>query len=313
MLKKILRRLSPRYLSRNFLNNAFVEAIPSPVFWLDRKKVYQGCNQLFADLIGIDNTSDIIGRSDKDMPFLSTDIEDRDSIFNVILSGKAPAKIIYDCIMGENDKTVWAQKRFTPLKNGKGKIIGVLGVVVDISEQVKRRKDIEAHIKRQNILGGFLQELNTTFMAGDNFRELIEKFLGILRSETEAALVVFLNASAITSQAFVRYCSDTSLDEAALYENRELILETAKKSGKLEKDIHKIFKAIDIPVCSIFCHRMKSDDIFNYDELILLINPHSERLETASPFFALASYIIQSFYMRKFLMAQYSKTPKANY
>lgn len=314
IIDKILRRISPLSLAKNFLNNAFVEAIPSPVFWLDHKKVYQGCNQLFADLMGFEKPSAIIGLHDKNLPFLSADLADRDKIFNFILSGEAPAKIIYDCIMGTHDKTIWAQKRFTPLKNRKGKIIGVLGVVVDISEKVKRRKDMEAHVERQHILGSFLEELNTTFMAGDNYKGLIEKFAGILQAETGSTLAIFIKTKARTDQSFVRFCTDASLDVSKLFESRTLLLKFATKSGALDQRALKFFKNVFTPVNSIFCYRMESNDILKYDEMILLINPQTEKLETASPFFALACHIIQSYYMRKFLMAQTqldSSSPKA--
>ncbi len=228
IINKILQRLSPLRPSKNFLKNAFVEAIPSPVFWLDHNKVYRGCNQLFADLMGVEKPSDIVGFLDNNLPFLSADLEDRDRVFNFILSGQAPAKIIYDCIVGAHDETIWAQKRFTPLKNRRGKIIGVLGVVVDISEKVKRRKDIEAYIQRQHILESFLEELNTNFLTGDNYKGLIEKFAGILQAETGARSVVFAKANANSPQDFIRSHTEKSLDGSKLFDNRNIFFKAAQ-------------------------------------------------------------------------------------
>jgi hypothetical protein len=228
----------------------------------------------------------------------------------VCSSDLVPAKVIYDCIIGEHDHTIWAQKRFTPLKNRKGKIIGVLGVVVDITEKVKRRKEMEAHVERQHILGRFLDELNMTFMNGLNYQELIEKFGGILHSETEAKIVIFIKANARTPQGFVRFCTDNSLDIHKLFESRSLLLKEAKKSGYLNSRSLKSMNDAEDPINSIYCYRMELHDILKYDEMIVLINPQKEKLETAAPFFALASHIIQSYYMRKFLMAQSAEGAK---
>lgn len=310
MLKWIFQKISRQFfsarLSKNFLNNAFVEAIPSPVFWLDHKKVYQGCNQLFSDLMGFEKASNIVGLADRDLPFLSTDLAERDSVFNLILSGETPAKIIYDCIIGSDDKMIWAQKRFTPLKNRKGKIIGVLGIIVDISEKVKRRKDMEAHLERQHILGNFLEELNAAVMSGSNYKELIElieKFVRILQTETESTLALLIKANANSPQEFVRF-STNSLDVSKLFENRKILLKASMNSGHIEARSLKLFQDITKPINSIFCYRIKSSEILTYDEMVVLINPHAEKLDTtAAPFLALASHIIQSFYMHKLLVA----------
>lgn len=308
IINKILRRLFPLSPSKNFLNNAFVEAIPSPVFWLDHKKVYQGCNQLFADLMGVEKPSDIVGLNDNNLPFLSAVLEDRDRIFNFILSGEAPAKIIYDCIIGAHDETIWAQKRFTPLKNRRGKIIGVLGIVVDISEKVKRRKDMETYIQRQHILESFLEEINSAFLTGDNYKGLIEKFAGILQAETGARSVIFAKANANSPQDFIRSHTEKSLDGSKLFDNRNIFrnifFKAAQKSGYLDQTTLKLFKDVFTPVNSIFCYRMESNDILKYDEIVLLVDPQTEKLETSDPFFFLARHIVQSYYTRKFFMTK---------
>lgn len=264
IINKILPRLSPLRLSENFLKNAFVEAIPSPVFWLDHNKVYRGCNQLFADLMGVEKPYDIVGLLDNSLPFFSTDLEDRDRVFNCILSGEAPAKIIYDCIVGPEDETIWVQKRFTPLKNRRGKIIGVLGVVVDISEKVKRRKDMEASIQRQHILESFLEELNTAFLKGDDYKGLIDKFAGIMQAETGARSVVIAKANANSPQDFIRSHTEKSLDGSKLFYGRNIFFMAAEGSGYLDQISLNLFKDVFTPVNSIFCYRMESNDILKY-------------------------------------------------
>ena len=66
MLRQLFHKLSTYFyrfkMQSNFMNNTsiFLDAIPAPVFWLDRNKAYQGCNQVFSDLIGLSSPADII-------------------------------------------------------------------------------------------------------------------------------------------------------------------------------------------------------------------------------------------------------------
>ncbi len=77
-----------------------------------------------------------------------------------------------------------------------------------------------------------------------------------------------------------------------------------QRSGYLDQITLKLFKDVFTPVNSIFCYRMESNDIIKYDEMVLLIDPQTEKLETADSFFFLAKHIVQSYYMRKFLMTK---------
>ncbi len=286
------------------MNNTsiFVEAIPTPIFWVDRNKIYQGCNQIFSDLVGLNSPAEILGLTDRDLPYSSTDLRLRDKVFNAILTDKVQAKILYDCIIGVQDKMIWVQKRFTPLKNHKGKTIGVLGAIVDISEKVNRRKDMETHVERTHALGSFLNELNIKAPLSTDYKELVDKSIVTLQKESQASLAIFIKANARSPQSFFQFTMDT-VDVTKFFENRKVLLKTTSQSGYLDLEIIKLFKDFSHPIDSIFFYRIELNDFIKYDDIILLINPNKDKLEAATIYLSIAHHIVHSFHVSRFLTA----------
>lgn len=280
----------------------FMDALSTPVFWLDRNKVYQGCNQVFSDLMGLNVPSDIIGLTDKDLPYSSEDLHIRDDIFNSILKNQSQAKILYDCIVAFEDKMIWVQKRFTPLKNHKGKIIGVLGSVVDISEKVNRRKEMDTYIEHKNLVRNFLGDLNTTPILSTKYQELIEKSIRSLQKESQASLAVFLKENARSSKSFFYFTTD-KVDAEECFKNRNILLKALGQSGYLDAEAIKGFLEMGKPIETVFYYRIKSNDFVKYDDLILLINPNKDKIEAASTYLALTHHLIRYFHVGKFLAA----------
>lgn len=46
-----------------------VNNLPHYIFWKDKNSYFIGCNQLFSDAAGFSSPTDIIGKSDYDMPW----------------------------------------------------------------------------------------------------------------------------------------------------------------------------------------------------------------------------------------------------
>ena len=306
MLKKLFHnvlKVLPRFKrQRNLMKNTstFVDSLPTPVFWLNQHKVYQGCNQAFSDLIGLNSSLDIMGLTDKDLPYSVADLSVRDDVFNAILSAESQARILYDCIVGRQDKMIWVQKRFTPLTNSKGKIIGIFGAIVDISEKVNRRKDLESYIERKHVLGILLEELNSKPLLLEGYQKAIEKLILTLQEESQASLALFINANASSPQNFCQFASNT-VDAGVFFKNRKVFLKPSVQSEYLDSGVNKFFKDFDQPIESIFFYRIKLNDFVRYDDVILLINPNKDQLDAATIYLSFTHHIIHSFYVSKFL------------
>lgn len=156
-LSKNLKRLFLLAYSYNFRKNLksynFVEAVSFPAFWMDKHKIYQGCNQIFVNLVGISDPKDIVGLTDQDLPFSIETIKKRNEIFDAILNGTSVNSVLYDSITTPTGQMIWAQKRFSPLKNFNGKVLGIAGIIMDISERVMRRKETDSILRRKKTPG----------------------------------------------------------------------------------------------------------------------------------------------------------------
>ena len=175
-IHKILKNLSSLKKDKKFIGEmlVFMENTSTPVFWLDSNKIYQGCNQIFSDLMGLRTPSNIEGLKDKDFPYSSDELNLRGDIFSAVLENIPQVKVLFDCLVGDENKVIWVQKRFMPLKNKKGKVVGVLGSVVDISEKVSRRKEIDLALEHKTELGTVLLDLNETQEVPEKYNELVE-------------------------------------------------------------------------------------------------------------------------------------------
>lgn len=116
-----------------YLLTRVLDAIPVRVFWKDLEGDYLGCNDLFAQDAG-KSPSEIVGKSDDDMPWADQAESDRMDDLGVMQSGVA--KIDYEeQTQNREGETVWLEKSKIPLLNGEGAVVGLLCVFQDITER----------------------------------------------------------------------------------------------------------------------------------------------------------------------------------
>ncbi len=119
------------------LENA-VKYAPGFFYWKDLNGVYQGCNDEFARLAGLESRSQVKGKTDfdliwKDSAELYVDVDKE-----VMNSGIA--KLNHEeVITVSNNKVITAITNKVPMLDNKNQIIGVLGITTDITHQ----KDVE--------------------------------------------------------------------------------------------------------------------------------------------------------------------------
>ncbi|GJM26727.1 MAG: histidine kinase [Phycisphaerae bacterium] len=111
-----------------------LDTIPVRVFWKDLDGVFLGCNQLFAQDAGESRPDDIIGKTDKCMPWSEQADLYRSDDSRVIASGKP--KINYEEPQTTPEgKRIWLRTSKIPLRNSRGEVYGVLGTYEDITLQ----------------------------------------------------------------------------------------------------------------------------------------------------------------------------------
>lgn len=118
-------------LFRHILNN-----LPQYIFWKNHHSQFMGCNNNFAQLVGLTRANDIVGKSDFDLPWSFEQSQRyRDDDYQVMLDGCA--KLYYEETQRDhlgNQRTVLVSK--IPLFDDQktNQVTGLAGIYQDITE-----------------------------------------------------------------------------------------------------------------------------------------------------------------------------------
>ncbi|MBE9156023.1 EAL domain-containing protein [Nodosilinea sp. LEGE 06152] len=154
-----LRRVEQALEAREDLLELVLDSIPQPLFGKDSQGYYLGCNQAFAEAVGLAAPADIVGGTDGDLPCLSAEEaayrSARDRL--VMTRGMADLHAI-EPQTHPNGQLGWVDCSRLPMRDSTGTVIGVLCTFEDITQQIadqetlKRREQVLAtlaEIQRQ--------------------------------------------------------------------------------------------------------------------------------------------------------------------
>jgi len=120
-----------------------IDNIGCLVFWKDKNSKFMGCNRAFANTIKLAKPQDIVGKTDFDiMPdakeakkFIAVDKQ-------VIKTNKATTNYKMKAYGKVNE---WLDVTKFPLRDDSGKVIGIIGVIEDITKQVNMKQELIAN------------------------------------------------------------------------------------------------------------------------------------------------------------------------
>ena len=164
--------------SRLILNN-----IPYQYFWKNTKSEYLGCNQVFADTVGLKSPAEVIGKTDFDFARGITHAEFyRECDRKVIESNKNIINLEedYDTADGKRGTVITSK---ILLRDKKKEVIGILGISTDITKQKNIEKDLvmakekadAANVAKSEFLANMSHEIRTPLNAVLGFCELLER------------------------------------------------------------------------------------------------------------------------------------------
>ena len=137
------------------------DTVPQWVAWKDINSVYQGCNQSFAQAVGLSSPDEIIGKNDYDLPLSQ---EEADSYRNcdrrIMDSGQAELHIIERSRKADGQQ-IWLDTNKMPLRDTKDQVFGILFITEDITERQQAQDLLKQ--QKQN-LEQTLEELQRTQM-----------------------------------------------------------------------------------------------------------------------------------------------------
>lgn len=118
--------------------HGIVENLPQLVYWKDKNLIYQGCNNLCAEVLNLETPAQIIGKSDNDFGWSNERIEELHNVDRVILKDGAPQTVEDIIPIKKNNRIFLTSKN--PLIDKNGHIVGILGISTDITDRKKWRK-----------------------------------------------------------------------------------------------------------------------------------------------------------------------------
>ena len=131
--------------SQQFIET-IINTVPLPLFWKNRELVFLGCNQQLIQIIGLQSTQEIIGKTDFDLSLTEAQaIAYREKDQAVMESGKALLRVEETQIL-PNGEQMWIETHKAPLRDEENDIIGVVGMFLNITE----RKHYELELQQKN-------------------------------------------------------------------------------------------------------------------------------------------------------------------
>lgn len=148
-----MRKANKKIFESNFLLNAVINAIPARVYWKGLQLEYLGCNDMFAFDAGLSATSDIIGKSEKDLipgrtRNMSAEREDKE-----VMNTLVPVFNKEESMENTQGDKLWLLVNKIPLVDQQNHTYGLLGTYTNITLRKKMENDLGKayqEIKEQN-------------------------------------------------------------------------------------------------------------------------------------------------------------------
>ncbi|MBD1846917.1 PAS domain-containing protein [Cyanobacteria bacterium FACHB-63] len=136
------QRLEKKHQEATQLLQTVINNAPQLIFWKDLNSVYLGCNKSFAIVAGLNDPSEIVGKTDYDLPWSLEQIE----LFQVrdaeVLSSGMPQLHLIEAHPQIDGESFWTDTSKIPLRNDAGEVIGILGTHEDITERKQAEEQL---------------------------------------------------------------------------------------------------------------------------------------------------------------------------
>lgn len=136
-LKRIQEQLneSKKQLAEsNRLLQIVLDTIPMPIFWKDLDSKHLGGNRLYLDDAGKQHISELVGKSDYDLPWKEYADKYRKDDHEIMSSGVSKINLEEYHVNAEGVLS-WVRVTKVPMRDEKGEVFGIMGAYEDITER----------------------------------------------------------------------------------------------------------------------------------------------------------------------------------
>ena len=126
----------------NILEN-IIENAPIIIFWKDRNGVYRGSNKLFLELMNLKDEKELLGKKDSDFNIIENENFMSDDLY--VMTNKKPMLNYTETISAKNNDIRILNASKVPLLDENDNVIGVLGVIQDLTNQINNQNRLKEH------------------------------------------------------------------------------------------------------------------------------------------------------------------------
>lgn len=170
----------------NFLQK-LIDAIPNPIYYKDKQGVYNHCNLAFADFIGRNN-EEIIGNTTAEVFQNNLAQTYNESDKNLI---DKRGTQVYESKLMHKDRThhdVIFSK--SVVENEEGESQGLVGVIIDITEQKKNEEKINKLLKLKEIMIKIGYSINEIANINDMFQLILDEVISCIDDRSSGSILL---------------------------------------------------------------------------------------------------------------------------
>ena len=128
--------------TNNILEN-IIENAPIIIFWKDRNGIYRGSNKLFLELMNLKDEKELLGKKDSDFNIVENENYINDDLY--VMTNKKPKLNYTETISAKNNDIRILNTSKVPLLDENDNVIGVLGVIQDLTNQIDNQNRLKEH------------------------------------------------------------------------------------------------------------------------------------------------------------------------
>lgn len=136
-------RIEERLRNREELLWLVIDSIPQYIAWKDLHSVYLGCNRRFALMTGMNSPTQIIGKTDFELPWEDQDTHIFRTIDQRVIENNQPEYHIIETFQDQQGQSRWIDSSRIPLHDANGEVMGILITFEDITTQKEAENDLQ--------------------------------------------------------------------------------------------------------------------------------------------------------------------------
>jgi PAS domain S-box-containing protein len=123
-----------KFRETNEMFQKVLDSIPQFICWKNRRSEFLGCNKNYSDMVGLDDTRSIIGKSDWDLSWKKEETEHFLQDDEKVMSRDEPTLGILEKASDAKGRELWLETNKVPLHDDSGRVSGILVAFSDITK-----------------------------------------------------------------------------------------------------------------------------------------------------------------------------------